>query len=110
AASSLLRPVELQGPLAAGWRLVAGEPARPAFRALRALALIAGGLLVALQTSVALQVAATLAGAYLLYAGVAALLRLIAQPADRAAAPRRWLAVPLVAVGVVVVADAAYFS
>jgi uncharacterized membrane protein HdeD (DUF308 family) len=110
AASSLLRPVELQGPLAAGWRLVTAEPARPAFRALRAVALIAGGLLVALQTSVALQVAATLAGAYVLYAGVTALLRLMSPPADRAATSRRWLAVPVVAVVLVVAADAAYFA
>jgi uncharacterized membrane protein HdeD (DUF308 family) len=110
AASSLLRPVGLEGPLAAAWRFIGREPTRPAFRLLRALALIAGGVLVVLQPSVALQVAATLAGAYLLYAGVTALLRLIAQPAGTASAPRRWLAVPVVAVVLVVVADTVYFA
>jgi hypothetical protein len=110
AASSLLRPVELEGPVAAAWRFAGREPVRPALRLLRALALIAGGLLVVLQTSAALQVAATLAGAFLLYAGVTALLRLISQPAEREAAPRRWLAVPVVAVVLVVAADAVYFA
>jgi hypothetical protein len=110
AASSLLRPVGLEGPLAAAWRFAGREPTRPVFRLLRALALIAAGVLVVLQTSVALQVAATLAGAYLLYAGVTALLRLIAQPAGTATARRRWLAVPVVAVVLVLLVDAVYFA
>jgi hypothetical protein len=76
-----------------------------------ALALIAAGLLVILQTTVALQVAATLAGALLLYAGVASLLRLIPPPAERPRRRRRRvLAIPLVALVVVAAADAAFFA
>ena len=111
AASSLLRPVQLEDRLAAAWGFVAREPARPAFRLLRALALIAAGLLVVLQTSVALQVAATLAGAYVLYLGTVALLRLLSQPVEKTGtASRRWLVVPVIAVVLVAVADAAYFA
>jgi hypothetical protein len=112
AAASLIRPVAVAGPLRTGWRVVATEPARPAARALRAVALIAAGVLVVLQTTVALQVAATLAGALLLYGGVTALLRLVPPPAERVPArrARRALAVPLVAVGLVVVADAVFFA
>jgi uncharacterized membrane protein HdeD (DUF308 family) len=106
AASSAVRPVPIEARLR---RLATTEPARPAARAAYALALIAAGLLVILQTTVALQVAATLAGAYLLYAGVTALLRLI-PPAPERARPRRVLAVPLVAVVLVAVADAAFFA
>jgi uncharacterized membrane protein HdeD (DUF308 family) len=111
AASSLLRPVQFEARLAAAWRVAAREPSRPVFRLLRALALIAAGLLIVLETSAAVQVAATLAGVYVLYAGVTALLRLISQPAATAGpASRRWLAVPAVAVGLVLVADTAFFA
>jgi hypothetical protein len=113
AAASIIRPVVIEGPLRAGWRLATTEPARPAARAVRALVLVAAGLLVIVQTTIALQVAATLAGAYLLYSGVTALLRLIPpRPVERAAAPRarRAFAVPLVAVVLVVAADAAFFA
>ena len=112
AAASIVRPITVEGPLRAGWRLATTEPARPAARAARALVLIAAGVLVILQTTVALQVAATLAGAYLLYAGVTSLLRLIPPPADPAVAPRarRALAVPAVAVALVVAADAAFIA
>jgi hypothetical protein len=112
AAASLIRPVAVEGPLRAGWRLATTEPARPVVRALRAVALIAAGVVVILQTTVALQVAATLAGAFLLYCGVTALLRLVPPPAERVPArrARRALAVPLVAVGLVVGADAVFFA
>jgi hypothetical protein len=110
AASSLLRPVGIGGPVTAGWRIVAREPSRPVLRFVRALGLIAAGVLVVVQTSVALQVAATLAGAYLVYAGVTALLRLTSRPQETAAAPRRWLAVPVAAVVVVIAADALFVA
>jgi hypothetical protein len=112
AAASLIRPVAVEGPLRAAWRVATTEPAHPAARALRAVALITAGLLVILQTTVALQVAATLAGALLLYSGATALLRLVPPPEERASAPRarRALAVPLVAVGLVLAADAVFFA
>jgi hypothetical protein len=67
---------------------------------------------VILRTTLALQVAATLAGALLLYSGVTAVLRLIPPPAERAPASRagRVLAVPLAAVVLVIAADAAFFA
>jgi uncharacterized membrane protein HdeD (DUF308 family) len=109
AASSLIRPVALEARLRAGWRLAATEPARPAARLLRALALIAAGAVVVVEPGVALQVAATATGLYLAYAGVTALLRLISPPDERAPVlrPRRALAVPVLAVALVVAADAA---
>jgi hypothetical protein len=112
AASSAIRPVAVEGPLRAGWRLATTEPARPGVRALRAVVLVAAGLLVLLQTTVAVQVAATLAGAVLLYSGATALLRLIPAPAERAPAPRarRVLAVPIAAVVLVFAADAAFLA
>jgi hypothetical protein len=113
AASALVRPVGVEGPLRAGWRLATTEPARPAARAVRGVVLIAAGLLVILESTVALQVAATLAGALLLYAGVTAVLRLISPSAEGAPAPRpggRVLAVPLAAVVLVVAADVAFFA
>jgi hypothetical protein len=113
AASSLLRPVEVEGQLARAWRFASREPAHPAWQLVRALVLIAAGLFVILQTSLAVQVAATLAGAYLLYAGVTALLRLISQPAAEPTAPssrRRWLAVPVLAVVLVLIADTVFFA
>lgn len=113
AASSLVRPVALDGRLRAGWRRATTEPARPAARAVRALVLIAGGLLVIVQPTVALQVAATLAGVVLLYTGVTALLALIPPPAAArgpARRPRRVLAVPFAAVLLVIAADAAFFA
>jgi len=114
AARSPVRPVAIEGPLRAGWRAATTEPARPSARALRAIVLIAAGVVVILQTTVALLVAATLAGAYLLYAGVVALLRLIPQPAPgerRAAGRARWsLAIPVVALVLVLAADAAFFA
>jgi uncharacterized membrane protein HdeD (DUF308 family) len=106
AASSLIRPVPIGDRLR---RLATAEPVRPAARAAYSLGLIAAGLLAIVQTSVALQVAATLAGACLLYAGVTSLLRLIPPPAERAR-PRRLLAVPVVALVLVVAADAAFFA
>jgi hypothetical protein len=113
AASSLIRPVAVEDPARAAWRRLTTEPSRPAARAVRGLILVAAGLLVIVQTTVALQVAATVAGAYLLYAGATTLLRLIPAPAERPAAPRarrRVLAVPLAAVALVVAADAAFFA
>lgn len=112
AAASLIRPVAIEGPLRAGRRLATTEPARPAARAVRALVLIAAGVLVILLPTVAVQVAAMLAGAYLLYVGVTALLRLVPPPAEQAPAPRarRLLAVPVAAIVLVIAADAALFA
>jgi hypothetical protein len=104
AASSLLRPVAIEGPLRAVWRWATTEPARPWLRLVRAGALIAAGLLVIVEPLAALQVATTLVGVYLLYSGVTEVLRLVYRPAEPVDAPvrrrRPWgrrLAVPLLA-------------
>ncbi|HEY7077130.1 MAG TPA: hypothetical protein VH418_17250 [Solirubrobacteraceae bacterium] len=114
AASAVRRPVAAREPLRAAWAAISTEPARPWARLLRAIALIAAGLLVILRTSVALQVAAALAGAYLLYAGVVALLRLVPTPSGAAAGPRRSraraLAAPIAAVAVVLIVDAVFLT
>lgn len=114
AASSGRRPGAAGDPLRAAWRLATTEPARPAARAARGVVLVAAGVLAVVQSAVALQVAAAVAGAVLLFAGVAALLRLIPPPPPGArgpaARPRPVLAVPLLAVVLVVAADAAFFG
>ncbi|HEX5622100.1 MAG TPA: hypothetical protein VFX51_26980 [Solirubrobacteraceae bacterium] len=92
AAASLIRPVDLEGPLRAGWRIATTEPARPWLRVARAVALVALGALVVAVPLTALQVVATVAGVFLLYSGLESLLRLVYRPsesAEEAAAVRR---------------------
>jgi hypothetical protein len=82
AAASLIRPIDVEGPLRATWRIATTEPARPWPRVGRALALVALGVLVIAAPLTALQVLATLVGVYLLYGGLESLLRLVYRPAD----------------------------
>jgi hypothetical protein len=84
AAASLLRPVALGPALVILRDRVVGEPARPALRVLRALVMIAVGVLVVADPAAALSLIATLAGIGLIYAGVVALLRLVYRPEDAA--------------------------
>jgi hypothetical protein len=103
AAASLLPPIGLEPALrrAAGW--AAAEPARPALRALRAVGLIAAGVLVVTRPAAIVTLLATVGGVGLIYAGVAALLRLVYRPqAPRErAAPRRGFAVVALAAALV---------
>ena len=85
AAASMLRPVALGPSLVRLRRWVVTEPARPALRVLRALALIALGVLVVADPAAAVRLLATLAGIGLIYAGVLALLRLVYDPEQAAA-------------------------
>lgn len=80
AAASLLRPVDVRGPLARAWALVVTVPERPLPRALRALALIVAGVLMISERDWLLDAALVLAGVYVLYQGVEELLRMIARP------------------------------
>ena len=82
AAASVIRPLDLETRAAAGWRIVATEPARPWLRVLRALALVAVGALVVVKPTAAVQVAATVLGALLIYVGLESILRLIYRPPD----------------------------
>jgi hypothetical protein len=106
AAASLIRPIEVEEPLRAAWRIVTTEPATKPLRVARGAAFIAGGALVIAQPMSVLRVAVMLIGVYVLYKGLEAILRLIYRPDDRPAAaetprrPRRRLrriAVPVVA-------------
>ena len=83
AAASLLRP-------GAAWlrtaaRRVAHEPRNGWLRGLRGAALIVAGVLVIAEPTAALQIAATLAGLALVFAGVQAILRLTYRPREAAA-------------------------
>jgi hypothetical protein len=117
AAASLIRPVDVEGPLRTAWRIATVEPRRPALRLVRAAALIAVGLGIVLQPLAAVQVIATLAGILLLAKGLESVLRTIERPAaatdaaDRLRARRpalRRAAVPVLA-GAIVAATIAIF-
>lgn len=121
AAASLIRPIELNAPLrrAAGW--IMREPARPAFRVLRALGLVAAGFVVLFARDAVLHLLLAVVGLYLIFAGVSAILWLVYQPRPGAAsgrpdtgegAPatggRRRLVAPLLAVVLIAVAVVAF--
>jgi hypothetical protein len=80
AAASLIRPVDIDAPLrrAAAW--IRTEPRRPALKALRGVAFVAAGLLFVLDAGAVLRLLFTVAGLYLIYAGVSAILWLVYQP------------------------------
>jgi hypothetical protein len=80
AAASLLRPVELGAPMrrAVGW--ATAEPRTPALRALRGGVIVAIGVLVLLARDAVLQLLMTALGAYLVYEGVTAVLRVVYRP------------------------------
>lgn len=80
AASSLIRPIDVREPLRAAIGRLAKEPRHPALRVLRGAGLIAAGLLALLEHETVLKVLLTVVGAYLVYEGAAALLRLVARP------------------------------
>jgi hypothetical protein len=80
AAASLIRPVDLREPLGEAFDWVTTEPQRPAMRVLRGVSLVAAGVLVIVERDAVLRLLVTVAGVVLVYAGVAALLRLIYRP------------------------------
>jgi hypothetical protein len=118
AAASLIRPIDLGEPLrqAAAW--ATREPRRPALKALRGVALVALGLVVLIEHDAVVQLVLSAIGAYLVYEGVSALLRLIYRPdveEEEVTSPRRraiaWLhrrqALVTTAIAAVVVIGAA---
>ena len=114
AAASLIRPIEVEEPLRAAWRIVTSEPRPVGLRLARGVALIAVGVLVIAQPSSLLRILATLVGVYALYKGLEAILRLLngppaASPSERPRIRWRRLAVPVVA-GLLVVGAAAAFA
>jgi hypothetical protein len=120
AAASMIRPVELDAPLRRVARWIATAPTYPALRVLRGVALIAAGLLCVLAWQVVARALITVAGVYLVFAGVSAILALVYQPrteteaetkveTKRRRAPRRhrWVA-PVLATALVAAAIAVF--
>jgi hypothetical protein len=113
AAASLIRPVEVERPLRAAWRIATTEPERTWARVARGAALVAAGVLVIAEPTQMLLIAVTLAGVYVLYKGVEALLRVLGPPPERAPRPARRLrrlAVPVAAAALLAAAGAGYAS
>jgi uncharacterized membrane protein HdeD (DUF308 family) len=115
AASSLVRPVEIEGALRRVWAFARTDPRATWLRVVRALVLIALGVLVVLEPLAVVQIIATLVGVYLVYVGVEAILRLIYRPEPEAERPSRarrlrLVAVPVVAVAIVSAATAAFVA
>jgi hypothetical protein len=90
AASSLLRPVDLRAQVERAWGLATRVPEHRGWRALRAVLLVAAGILIVVRNQAFLSLLATLVGLFVAYAGVAELMRLtIAAPAEAARDQRR---------------------
>jgi hypothetical protein len=80
AASSLVRPVSLDEPLARAWRALVTEPRRAWMRALRGIALLAAGAFIVVERQMTITIVLTALGVYLIYGGVYVLLSLINRP------------------------------
>jgi hypothetical protein len=80
AASSLIRPVPIDQPLAQAWRALVTEPRRPWVRVLRGVALLAAGVFVIAEHQMTITILLTALGVYLIYSGVYVLLTLINRP------------------------------
>jgi hypothetical protein len=113
AGASVLRPVELQAPLRRAGRWLLTEPARPLPRVLRAIVLVAVGIALFVDRDAVMALLATGAGVFLIFAGMASVLRLVYRPdaAERRRAPAqtrprrgRTLAIAAVALAAVAVA------
>ncbi|HEU0024241.1 MAG TPA: hypothetical protein VFQ12_06400 [Thermoleophilaceae bacterium] len=116
AGASLIKPVDVAAPARRAIRRLATEPTRPALRVLRGTCLIALGLIVVVEREAVVQLVLTAFGVYLVYEGVAAVLRLVYQPPEPSAErpprrvsgrfplPGRRLAIPVIAATVIVAA------
>jgi hypothetical protein len=88
AAASLIHPVEVSSPLRRAWALVATVPESTAARVVRALALVVAGIVVIANRGLVIDLVVLLVGIYLVYIGVAEILRVIT-PAAAAQQPLR---------------------
>jgi hypothetical protein len=84
AASSIVKPLPFGHPVRAAGAWLAREPASTAGRALRGAGFIAAGILVLVDRSAVLALFLNVLGIYLIYEGVAAILRLVYSPEERA--------------------------
>ncbi len=111
AAGSLIKPIDIAGPLRRAGEWVTAEPRSTALKVVRAVCLVAAGLVVILRRDAVLRLLFTVAGVFLIYEGVGALLRLVyrppapGEPTQRPlarGARRRRIAVSAIAAGLVV--------
>jgi hypothetical protein len=91
AASSLVRPVDATSQLRRGWSWIATVPRTPRMRVIRALLLIAAGILIIVRHDAAIDAAVVIGGLYIAYAGVSELMRMTISnvAAERAAQEAR---------------------
>jgi hypothetical protein len=116
AAASLIRPVELGAPMRRAVTWATAEPRTPALRALRGAILVAIGVFVLVARDAVLQLLMTALGAYLVYEGVTAVLRVVYRPpADEEVAEevprprqRRRLLAPVIAAVIIAGAIAVF--
>jgi len=83
AAASVLRPVDVRVPLRRVWDVIATTPVSPWRRVGRALAFIVAGVLFIAWRQALLDIALVLVGVYVLYQGVAELLRMLTETRTR---------------------------
>src|ERR687896_1063390 len=122
AGASLIRPVDTREPVLRAAHWLATEPRHPALRVLRGVGFVAGGLLVIVEREAVLSLVLAVLGVYVIYEGVAAVLRVVYRPpAPGEKAPRaritrrvtvsgRQLAVPLIAVALIAAAVATFLG
>ena len=109
-AAAVLDPERDESPAQRLWKRVSARPQSSVLRALRAIAAIAAGFVVAFEPSLALGVTGLLLGAFLIYYGAGELLLMLqpeagaAEESDRRRVLARGLAVAGAAVIVVVIA------
>jgi hypothetical protein len=84
AASSLLRAVDVGAPLRRGWAMIADVPERTWVRVVRAIALVAVGVLIVIQPDAFIHLVGLLIGLYIAYAGASELMRITIAPATEA--------------------------
>lgn len=115
AASSLLTPMEAGSLGQRIWRVVSTTPQRPVLRVLRALGLMAFGILVIAYPGTALELAAIAAGLTLVYLGLTELLRMATAGTERERTTQRKrgarsIAVAAIAIALIAIAAGAFVS
>ena len=89
AAASLIRPLDVAAPLRRAWAAAAATPATRGRRTIRAIGLVALGIVIVVARETVIELAVLVAGLLILYLGVAELLRLSIPAGGPAPARRR---------------------